>query len=128
MDDNEDILDTFQEFFKIMGYRVSIAQNVITAIKKLKTNVIDLIITDYYLPDYSGESLIQEIRNGQITGNVYLNPSIPVILLTGYGGHVDHFVENKITYLRRHPIDLLLLEGLVQGITRKINLIILNNP
>ena len=40
VDDNEDILDTFQEFFKIMGYRVSIAQNVITAIKKLKTNVI----------------------------------------------------------------------------------------
>jgi two-component system NtrC family response regulator len=59
------------------GYHPIPAKGGIEALQKLKTNSVNLIITDERMPDLSGMGLLSEVKK------TYQN--IPVILVTAYG-------------------------------------------
>ena len=58
------------------GFRVSAAASPIKALTLAEHEDFDLVITDYYMPDYAGSDLVKKLReNDQYAGT-------PVILLT----------------------------------------------
>jgi len=59
------------------GFRVIPAENGKEALKKLKVEPINVIITDEKMPDLSGMELLSEVKR--------LDQRIPVILITAYG-------------------------------------------
>ena len=59
------------------GFQSIAANNGQEALEKLRTNSVDLIITDEKMPDLSGTELLLEVRE--------THPSVPVILITAYG-------------------------------------------
>jgi len=59
------------------GFQTIAANNGQEALEKLRTNSVDLIITDEKMPDLSGTELLLEVRE--------THPSVPVILITAYG-------------------------------------------
>ena len=59
------------------GFKVIPAENGKRALEKLKTDLIDVVITDEKMPDLSGMELLSEIRK--------MDQPIPVILITAFG-------------------------------------------
>jgi two-component system NtrC family response regulator len=59
------------------GFHPIPAKNGIEALETLKTNSVNLIITDEKMPDMSGTELLSEVKKR--------HPDIPVILITAYG-------------------------------------------
>jgi two-component system NtrC family response regulator len=59
------------------GFQAIPANNGREALEKLKTDSVNLIITDEKMPDLSGTELLLEVKK--------INPHIPVILITAYG-------------------------------------------
>lgn len=58
------------------NYAVLTAKNGKEAIRKAKTNHIDLLMIDYRLPDIDGDELLLQLRK--------IHPDIPVLFVTGY--------------------------------------------
>jgi DNA-binding NtrC family response regulator len=59
------------------GLQAFPAQNGKEALEKIKSDSIDLLITDERMPDLNGMQLLSEVKK--------VNPQIPVILITAYG-------------------------------------------
>ena len=59
------------------GFHTISAKNGIEALEKLKTNSVNLIITDEKMPDLNGMELLLEVKK--------THQNIPVILITAYG-------------------------------------------
>ena len=58
----------------IAGYDVLTAGNGDVALRILRRNHVDLVITDCFLPDLPGAQIVSEIRR--------LKPYVPIVLLT----------------------------------------------
>lgn len=108
VDDNEDILSTFYEFFNSMGYEVKTAADGFAALKILrdKSNFFDCLITDLVMPNISGVGLISIVKKEY--------PHLKIIAMTGYGdqpGALASEAEADIVLFK--PIDLFKIENTV---------------
>ena len=77
VDDEPNSLFGICQILKEEGFDVLPAESGWEALKKLKTNLIDVIVTDERMPDFSGMDLLSEVKK--------ISPQIPVILITAYG-------------------------------------------
>ncbi|MGQ9647318.1 MAG: sigma-54-dependent transcriptional regulator [Thermodesulfobacteriota bacterium] len=77
VDDDPNSLFGICQILKDEGYQVVPAGNGKEALEKLKTNGINMVITDERMPDLTGMDLLTEIKR--------MDPKIPVILITAYG-------------------------------------------
>ncbi len=105
VDDNEDILSTFYEFFNSMGYEVKTAVDGFAALKLLrnKSNFFDCLITDLVMPNISGVGLIAIVKKEY--------PHLKIIAMTGYGdqpGALASEAEADVVLFK--PIDLFKIE------------------
>ncbi len=75
VDDEEEVLETFQAFLQRRGYRCPIAPDAVSALRFVKKGSIDLVLTDYHMPEVNGLELLQEIRQ--------VEPKLPVVLMSG---------------------------------------------
>lgn len=105
VDDNEDILSTFYEFFNSMGYEVKTAVDGFAALKLLrdKSNFFDCLITDLVMPNISGVGLISIVKKEY--------PHLKIIAMTGYGdqpGALASEAEADVVLFK--PIDLFKIE------------------
>jgi DNA-binding NtrC family response regulator len=105
VDDNEDILSTFYEFFNSMGYEVKTAVDGFAALKLLrdKSNYFDCLITDLVMPNISGVGLISIVKKEY--------PHLKIIAMTGYGdqpGALASEAEADVVLFK--PIDLFKIE------------------
>lgn len=105
VDDNEDILSTFYEFFNSMGYEVKTASDGFAALKVLreKPDFFDCLITDLVMPNISGVGLITIVKKEY--------PALKIIAMTGYGdqpGALASEAEADIVLFK--PIDLFKIE------------------
>ncbi len=108
VDDNEDILSTFYEFFNSMGYEVKTAVDGFAALKLLreKTSFFDCLITDLVMPNISGVGLISIVKKEY--------PHLKIIAMTGYGdqpGALASEAEADVVLFK--PIDLFKIEKTV---------------
>lgn len=77
-DDDEDYMMMTYAFLTQKGYNVDKATNGKDAIKMLETNNYQIALLDYYMPDFTGEEVIEKIRKN--------NKEIIIILQTGFSG------------------------------------------
>lgn len=94
VDDEPDILTTYQEIFGDMVEAVHLATNGIEALEILRTQPIDVIVSDISMPKMDGIELLEKVRQQ--------NVAIPFIIVTGYGDK-----GNAVKALRLGAFDLI---------------------
>jgi two-component system response regulator PilR (NtrC family) len=77
VDDDENQRRLHQSLFEHFGYEVTIAGSAEETLLALATHAIDLVVTDWNMPDQNGIDLAKSIHARW--------PGLPIILLTGYG-------------------------------------------
>jgi DNA-binding NtrC family response regulator len=116
VDDNEDILSTFYEFFNSMGYEVKTAVDGFAALKILreKPNFFDCLITDLVMPNISGVGLISIVKKEY--------PDLKIKAMTGIGdqqGALATEAQSDIVLFK--PIDLFKIENTVSELLNQNN-------
>ena len=94
---------------RAQGFDVLEAADGRTGIDCLRMNLVDVIITDFRMPELDGLGVLREARE--------INPAIEVIIVTAYGtvaDAVDALQSGACHYLEK-PIDLDDLDALVEG-------------
>lgn len=83
VDDEKSLLDINKNILEQLGYTISSYENSLEALSVFKRNPekFDLVITDQTMPEMTGYELAKNILE--------INPSIPIILCTGYSSKVD---------------------------------------
>jgi len=77
VDDEQSIREMLDIAFRKSGHRVETAANVADALRKLQTQMFDLVIADIRMPQASGLDLLRQVRE--------LHPDTLVILITAHG-------------------------------------------
>ncbi len=89
VDDDPEVCMTYSETLSDSGYRVIARPDGASALSAAReASHIDLVITDYLMPDMSGLDLIKNLRN--------VLPAVQMIMLTAYA--------NIETYLRSREL------------------------
>jgi len=88
VDDEKDVRDTLCEMIESLGYGVVVAETGTKALDRVRTERIDLIVTDLSMPEMSGLDLIVEAKR--------VSPNIPIAVISAYGN-----VENTTYALTR---------------------------
>jgi signal transduction histidine kinase len=81
VDDHPDSVRPMQLFLEAIGYQVTAATSVGSALRIALQEEFDLLVSDIGLPDGSGEDLIRQLRDR--------GHKLPSIALSGYGMKVD---------------------------------------
>lgn len=77
VDDDTDILSMVDQYLSIQGYRIKTVDNGMDALEMIRENPIDIVFTDYRMPEFNGLELLVAIKK--------TNPDTEVIIVTGYG-------------------------------------------
>jgi DNA-binding NtrC family response regulator len=77
VDDDKDILTMVQQYLEMQGYDVLTVNSGLKALDLIKDQKIDIIFTDYKMPEFNGLELLAAVKQS--------NPEIEVIIVTGYG-------------------------------------------
>ena len=77
VDDDRDILAMVERYLNIKGYDVVTVDNGPEAVRVVKEQRIDIVFTDYKMPDFNGLELLVTIKKHR--------PQTEVIIVTGYG-------------------------------------------
>lgn len=80
VDDDEATLHMIGTFLRRNHYRVIAATNPLRALEILKTEVVQLVITDWMMPYVDGIAFTEQVHG--LPGYA----DLPVILITAYGG------------------------------------------
>lgn len=80
VDDEQSILDIIQAYLTADGHTVYLAKNGKEAFEEYEQRIIDFMILDIMLPDYSGWEICEQIRR---------TSDVPIILLTARSNEAD---------------------------------------
>ncbi len=94
VEDKDSMLQMLKELFHEEGMNVLMARDGIEALKKIRDEKIDIILTDLRLPGMDGLSLLKEIKA--------IDSSIPVIVMTAYGS-----VETAVEAMKMGAVDFI---------------------
>jgi signal transduction histidine kinase/CheY-like chemotaxis protein len=78
VDDAPELLLLLRKLVARMGYRVEVASGAVEALEILKAKPVDLLLTDWSMPEMSGGELISAMKESEQLS------AIPVIVLTGH--------------------------------------------
>ena len=109
IDDNEEVINVLYSFFSSRHYNVSTAINGLDGLKLIEADNIsfDIIITDLVMPNISGTGIITIVKKKY--------PAIPIIAITGWGGHPEALAtEANADVILEKPFDLSELEKTVK--------------
>ncbi len=112
VDDDPDVLEATSLMLAEFGYEVRSASSAADAIEKLKTDNIDVVVTDIVMPEVSGITLLAKVHD--------IDPKIPVILMTAYAD-----MEKVIDALKMGAFDFIIkpfsLELLVHSVEKAVS-------
>jgi len=117
VDDEPAQREVLAGYLKKKRHTVVLANSVTEAVHEFKQNSVDIVLTDFKMPDKSGFDLLKEIKA--------LNPAVTVVLMTAFGtieGAVAAMREGAYDYLSK-PIDLEELDLLLQRVQERNRLI-----
>jgi DNA-binding NtrC family response regulator len=77
VDDDRDILAMVEQYLTIKGYDITTVDNGLEAVGIVKEKEIDIVFTDYKMPEFNGLELLVAIKK--------YRPQTEVIIVTGYG-------------------------------------------
>jgi len=99
VDDEANILKVFAARLKQRGHTVLTSLSAEEALKRLKADNVDVLISDYVLPGKSGMDLLRAVKS--------IHPKLPVIMMTAYGSiemAVEAMKQGAYDYLTK-PVD-----------------------
>ena len=94
IDDEKNIRSGLRSLLEDENYEVREAADGETGLKLIKSEPVDLVISDLRLPGISGEEVVETVHKQY--------PAVPVIVLTGHGT-----VDNAVDCMRRGAYDFL---------------------
>lgn len=113
IDDEEAQLNSLKSFLSRRKYEVFTAVNGKLGFEVVQKQMIDLVLTDYRMPEWNGLAVLRKIKE--------FNPEIDVVVITAFG-NIEDAVEimkaGAYDYLSK-PIDLDELENLIQRVKEK---------
>lgn len=80
VDDIEEVLNSTRNSLKFEGMNVETSNNPIEALEYLKTNKVDVVLLDFFMPQMNGDKFIEKLRE--------FNNETVIILRTGYSDKV----------------------------------------
>jgi len=86
------IRDLIKDILEMEGYEVFVAEDGFSALKEVKKEGIDLIITDVRMPKLDGIRLLRKIKE--------VSPSTLVVVITAYGT-----IENAVEAMKNGAYD-----------------------
>ena len=91
------------------------AEDGVAALQKLKDNEVDIILTDWSMPNMDGLDLVKTIRSNQ---NKYRN--IPILMITVKGNHEDvvEAIRAKVNGYIVKPFTPLILQDKIDAILK----------
>jgi len=113
IDDEQSQLISLKSYLSRRGYKIFIAESGPVGYEIIQKNTVDLVLTDFRMPDWDGLQVLDKIKQ--------LNPEIDVVIMTAFGSIEDAVQIMKAgayDYLTK-PIDLDELENLVQRVQEK---------
>ncbi len=113
IDDEEAQLQSLKGFLSRRNYKVYTASDGKTGFDVVSNNVIDIVLTDFRMPNWDGYTVLKKIKE--------LNPEIDVVVITAYGSvedAVNIMKAGAYDYLSK-PIELDELENLLERIKEK---------
>jgi DNA-binding NtrC family response regulator len=87
IDDEQEIRESLDQLVKLEGYQSDSATNAQEGLKKMESQVYDLVLLDISLPDRSGLEVLQSIKHE--------NPEVGVIMITAYDSSQTAFQVSK---------------------------------
>ncbi|MBN2091168.1 sigma-54-dependent Fis family transcriptional regulator [candidate division KSB1 bacterium] len=108
IDDEPAQLQALAGFLKKRGHKVEKAESGLAGIEILKKQPIDLIITDFKMPDLTGLEVLTKAKA--------INPELDVIVMTAFGSienATQAMRDGAVDYLTK-PVDLNQLELVIQ--------------
>lgn len=100
IDDEKSQLDALAGYFKKKGFTISAAFNGTDGVKIVENEVVDLVISDFKMPDMNGIDVLNNVKA--------INPEVSVIIMTAFGS-IDNALEamhaGATDYLTK-PVDL----------------------
>lgn len=96
VDDEQPILDLLRDIFEEEGYTVLAARNGKDAAALVRQSSVDIVLTDYMMPQMDGTKLIEALRANPHTADV------PVLLMSA----VNVPKSNGYNALIRKPFDI----------------------
>lgn len=113
IDDEESILISLKSYLSKRNYKLFTAKDGKEGFEIIKNNLVDVVLTDFRMPEWDGKKVLQEIKN--------LNPEIEVVMITAFGNVEDAVEIMKLgayDYLSK-PIDLDELDHILKRIKEK---------
>lgn len=78
VDDDDDFVNVASLYLQASGYNIEIVRNGTDAIKIIKEARHQIVLLDYFMPDISGENVVNEVRK--------FNKEVIIIMQTGFAG------------------------------------------
>jgi len=110
VDDECNFRNVMAHILKGEGYKVSLAEDGIAALKALESEKSDVLITDIRMPKMDGIELFNNVKK--------LYPQMPVIFLTGsaYPKAIENNLNEGALYYFEKPVDLNLLKCTIKHV------------
>ncbi len=106
-DDDDEVQNLNRETLELGGFHVSLASDGLEALSIIQESKIDLLLTDFKMPNMDGIELILELRS---RGHL-----MPILLLTG--SYEDFNVPGDVKVLRK-PVPTAELLSVMNGLLK----------
>ena len=133
IDDEKDILDTLMHALSGIGYKIKGLSNSKIALKNIKNNNYDIVITDIMMPDISGLDIIKKVKESGkdtqiivVTGFASLETAIKSIQYGVYDYIQKPFNIDEIRITVKNALDTLYLQRKNQILIQKIENMLVN--
>ena len=116
VDDEDAQRNVLKGYLEKKGYKIFSASSGTDGIKAVQNNPIDIVLSDFKMPDKTGLEVLEEVKK--------INPEISFVILTAYGT-----IENAVKAMRlgafdyiSKPVDLDELDLMIERIIENKNL------
>ncbi|KKL25373.1 hypothetical protein LCGC14_2405940 [marine sediment metagenome] len=113
VDDDKNFRLLLEAELTMEGYEVVLADNGLTALKKIKEEAPDLVILDLKMPDLHGLEVLKTIRES--------NKELPIIICTAYEKMQDDYTiwSGGVAAFLTKPLDLENLKDIIYELFHK---------
>ena len=116
VDDEDAQRSILKGYLEKKGYKIYSASSGTEGIKAVQNNLIDIVLSDFKMPDKTGLEVLEEVKK--------INPEISFVILTAYGTIEDAVKAMRLgafDYISK-PVDLDELDLMIERIIEHNNL------
>lgn len=117
IDDEKNQRETLAGYLRKQNFDVYSAADGISGIEILNKNLIDIVLTDFKMPDITGIQVLEQIKK--------INPEVTVVIMTAFGtieDAVEAMQKGAFTYLQK-PVNLDELDLIIERALLQKNLV-----